>query len=165
MWSSNSVTGFAILARPGGVLIGTSDKGRIYSVTDDGRILSCCNRPKGKSRRDRRGPDVFAASSNQGKLFRFGGSTVKEGSYESPVRDGKLVASWGKIWWRGAGPIELQTRSGNSEDQIQPGATGARLTATPTVLRSSVPKRALFNGARFSEQPPVLVCRSLNWKT
>ena len=47
--------------------------------------------------------------------MRFGTNTVKEGSYESPVRDAKLVANWGKIWWRGAGAIELQTRSGNSE--------------------------------------------------
>jgi hypothetical protein len=61
------------------------------------------------------GADVFAASSNQGKLFRFGESPVKEGTYESPVRDAKLVSSWGRIWWRGTGPIELQTRSGNSE--------------------------------------------------
>jgi hypothetical protein len=58
---------------------------------------------------------VFAASSNQGKLFRFSESAVNEGSYESPVRDAKLVAAWGRIWWRGNGPIELQTRSGNSE--------------------------------------------------
>src|SRR5947209_14853829 len=62
-----------------------------------------------------RGDDVVAASSNQGKLFRFGQAAVSEGSYESPVRDAKLVASWGRIWWRGAGPIELHTRSGNSE--------------------------------------------------
>ena len=31
------------------------------------------------------------------------------------MRDAKLVASWGRIWWRGRGPIDLQTRSGNSE--------------------------------------------------
>ena len=116
VWSSNSVTGFAIMARQGGVLIGTSDKGRIYSVTDDGRDTLLLQSTEGQiSSLIGRGTDVYAASSNQGKLFRFGGSTVKEGSYESPVRDGKLVASWGKIWWRGAGPIELQTRSGNSE--------------------------------------------------
>lgn len=116
VWSSTSVTGFAIMARQGGVLIGTSDKGRIYSVTDDGRDTLLLQSTEGQiSSLIGRGADVFAASSNQGKLFRFGGSTVREGSYESPVRDGKLVASWGKIWWRGAGPIELQTRSGNSE--------------------------------------------------
>src|SRR6266550_9422753 len=37
VWSSTSVTGFAVTAARGGVLIGTSDKGRIYSVTEDGR--------------------------------------------------------------------------------------------------------------------------------
>ncbi|HJU55152.1 MAG TPA: hypothetical protein VJ715_11290, partial [Pyrinomonadaceae bacterium] len=33
----------------------------------------------------------------------------------SPVRDAKLVATWGRIWWRGRGTVELQTRTGNSE--------------------------------------------------
>lgn len=116
VWSSTSVTGFAVLAARGGVLIGTSDKGRIYSVTDDGRDTLLLQSTEGQiSSLLSRGADVFAASSNQGKLFRFGESAVNEGSYESPVRDARLVASWGRIWWRGSGPIELQTRSGNSE--------------------------------------------------
>src|SRR6266850_3360683 len=116
VWSSTSVTGFAINATPGGVLIGTSDKGRIYSVTADGRDTLLLQFTEGQiSSMVTSGAVVFAASSNQGKLFRFGGPAVKEGSYESPVRDAKLVASWGRIWWRGTGPIELQTRSGNSE--------------------------------------------------
>jgi len=39
VWSSNTITAFAITPglQPGTVLIGTSDKGRIYSVTNDGR--------------------------------------------------------------------------------------------------------------------------------
>lgn len=116
VWSSTSVTGFAVTAAAGGVLIGTSDKGRIYSVTDDGRDTLLLQSTEGQiSSLVARGADVFATSSNQGKLFRFGAPAVTEGSYESPVRDAKLVASWGRIWWRGTGPIELQTRSGNSE--------------------------------------------------
>lgn len=116
VWSSTSITGFSIFAMKGGVLIGTSDKGRVYSVTDDGRDTLLLQSTEAQvSSLVARGNDVFAASSNQGKLIRFGGRALKEGSYESPVRDAKLVASWGKIWWRGSGPIELQTRSGNSE--------------------------------------------------
>lgn len=116
VWSSTSVTGFTVTATADGVLIGTSDKGRIYSVTSDGRDTLLLQSSEGQiSSLVARGADVFAASSNQGKLFRFGGATVKEGIYESPVRDAKLVASWGRIWWRGTGPIELHTRSGNSE--------------------------------------------------
>lgn len=116
VWSSTTITGFAITAAPGRVLIGTSDKGRIYSVTDDGRDTLLLQSTEGQiSSLIRRGADVYAASSNQGKLFRFGESVVREGSYESPVRDAKLVASWGRIWWRGTGAIELQSRSGNSD--------------------------------------------------
>ncbi len=116
VWSSTTVTGFAVTATRGGVLIGTSDKGRVYSVTEDGRDTLLLQTTEGQvSSLVSRGADVFAASSNQGKLIRFNATTVREGSYESPVRDVKLVASWGRIWWRGAGPIELQTRSGNSE--------------------------------------------------
>lgn len=130
VWSSTSVTGFSVIAAPGGVLIGTSDKGRIYSVTDDGRDTLLLQSTEGQiSSLLSRGADVFAASSNQGKLFRFGGPAVNEGSYESPVRDAKLVASWGRIWWRGNGPIELQTRSGNSE---RPDTTWSDWSATYT---------------------------------
>jgi hypothetical protein len=116
VWSSTTVTGFAVMATNGGVLIGTSDKGRVYSVTDSGRDTLLLQTAEGQiSSLMTRGSDVFAASSNQGKLIRFGAPKVREGSYESPVRDARIVASWGKVWWRGTGPIELQTRSGNSE--------------------------------------------------
>jgi hypothetical protein len=98
------------------VLVGTSDKGRIYLINDDGRDTLLLQSTEGQiSALSTRGNDVFAASSNQGKLFHFGREAVSEGDYESPVRDAKLVASWGRIWWRGHGPIQLQTRTGNSE--------------------------------------------------
>jgi hypothetical protein len=116
IWSSTTATGFAVMSTKGGVLIGTSDKGRVYSVTDDGRDTLLLQTTEGQvSSLIARGGDVFAATSNQGKLIRFGDRALREGSYESPVRDAKLTATWGKIWWRGAGAIELQTRSGNSE--------------------------------------------------
>ena len=117
LWSSTSVTAFAVAAaQQGGVLIGTADKGRIYSVTNDGRDTLLLQSTEGQiSTFASHGQEMFAASSNQGKLFRFGSEMIGEGTYESPVRDAKLVASWGRIWWRGRGGVELQTRTGNSE--------------------------------------------------
>jgi hypothetical protein len=159
VWSSASVTGFAVTTTSGGVLIGTSEKGRIYSVTDDGRDTLLLQSTEGQiSSLITRGADVFAASSNQGKLFRFGEAQMKEGSYESPVRDAKLVASWGRIWWRGAGPIELQTRSGNSE---RPDSTWSDWSGTYTDAKGSQitsPKarfiqwRAVLRGAGVTRQ-------------
>ncbi len=118
VWSSPSITAFAIAPalQLGSVLIGTADKGRIYSVTNDGRDTLLLQSSEGQiSSFLARGNQVYAASSNQGKLFRFGQELVAEGSYESPVRDAKLTAAWGRIWWRGSGNVELQTRTGNGE--------------------------------------------------
>ena len=118
VWSSSSITAFAIAPglQPGTVLIGTADKGRIYSVTNDGRDTLLLQSSEGQiSSFVARAGQVYAASSNQGKLFRFGKDGMAQGTYESPVRDAKLTASWGRIWWRGGGNVELQTRSGNGE--------------------------------------------------
>jgi len=123
LWSSGTVTAFAVAPAPqGGVLIGTSDKGRIYAVTNDGRDTLLIQSSEAQiSSFVVRGREVFAASSNQGKLFRFAAEPMNEGTYESPVRDAKVVAAWGRIWWRGgrsssgSGLVELQTRSGNTE--------------------------------------------------
>jgi hypothetical protein len=118
VWSSPTVTAFAIAPalQPGSVLIGTADKGRIYSVTNDGRDTLLLQSSEGQiSSFLVRSGQIYAASSNQGKLFRFGSPLIAEGSYESPVRDAKLIATWGRVWWRGAGNVELQTRSGNGE--------------------------------------------------
>jgi len=118
VWSSPSITAFAIVPalQPGSVLIGTADKGRIYSVTNDGRDTLLLQSSEGQIASFLlRGNQVYATSSNQGKLFRFGSELIAEGSYESPVRDAKLTASWGRIWWRGNGNVELQTRTGNGE--------------------------------------------------
>ena len=118
VWSSPSITAFAIAPalQPGSVLIGTADRGRVYSVTNDGRDTLLLQSSEGQiSSFLVRGNQVYAASSNQGKLFRFGPELVAEGSYESPVRDAKLTASWGRIWWRGSGNVDLQTRTGNGE--------------------------------------------------
>src|SRR5690242_14534864 len=118
VWSSPTVTAFAIAPslQPGSVLIGTADKGRIYSVTNDGRDTLLLQSPEGQiSSLLVKNNQVYAASSNQGKLFRFGNELVNEGTYESPVRDAKLTASWGRIWWRGTGAVEVQTRTGNGE--------------------------------------------------
>ena len=118
VWSSTTVTAFAIAPalQAGSVLIGTADKGRIYSVTNDGRDTLLLQSTEGQiSSFLVRSGQVFAASSNQGKLLRFGQAPVSDGSYESPVRDAKLTATWGRIFWRSAGNIELQTRTGNGE--------------------------------------------------
>ena len=117
IWSSASVTGFSLYAHQtgSGVLLGTSDKGRIYNVTRDGRETLLLQTNEGQvSRIITDGKKLYATSSNAGKLYNFGTETVTEGTYESSIRDAKNSALWGRVWWNGTGNITVQTRTGNT---------------------------------------------------
>ncbi|MEJ7618593.1 MAG: hypothetical protein WKF30_16870 [Pyrinomonadaceae bacterium] len=127
LWSSGTITAFSIAATPESVLIGTSEKGRIYSVTNDGRDKLLLQSSEDQiSSLMMHGRDIYAAASNQGKLFRLSVEMVEEGTYESIVRDAKFVSTWGRIWWRSKGNVELQTRTGNTE---RPDATWSEWSA------------------------------------
>ncbi len=118
IWNSPTITGFSIVSNQAGngVLLGTSDKGRVLNITNDGRETLVLQTNEGQiSTIKANGNSFFATSSNQGKLYRFGGESLAEGTYESPVRDAKSTALWGRIWWRSNGSVSLQSRTGNTE--------------------------------------------------
>jgi len=118
IWNSSTVAAFSIYAHQtgNGVLVGTSDKGRIYNVGNDGReTLILQSNENQISTLTTDGKNLFATSSNQGKLLGFGAETVADGSYESSVLNARTSATWGRIWWRSTGNVVVQTRSGNTE--------------------------------------------------
>ncbi len=118
LWNSATVAGFSIYAHESGngVLLGTSDKGRVYNISNDGReTLVLQSNENQISTLINFKQNLYATSSNQGKLYRVGDETVTEGTYDSAVLDAKAVAAWGRIWWRSNGNVTLQTRSGNTE--------------------------------------------------
>ena len=118
LFSSPTVTGFSLYAHQtgSGVLLGTSDKGRIYSINNDGRESLMLQTDAGQiSTIVAQGTSLYATSSNQGRLFKIGPETLAEGIYESAVLDAKTTAAWGNIWWRANGNVILETRSGNTE--------------------------------------------------
>lgn len=118
IWNSPTVTAFSIQANQtgNGVFVGTSDKGRIYNVGNDGRETLVLQSNEGQiSTLKIFGSSFYATSSNQAKLYRFGVESVAEGSYESSVLNAKTSAAWGRIWWRANGNVTVQTRSGNTE--------------------------------------------------
>lgn len=118
LWSSGSVVGFSLYAHQTsrGVLLGTSDRGRIYNISNEGRETLSLQSEAGQiSAIFSAGNKLFAASSNQGNLYSIGPETVAEGVYESPVFDAKATANWGNIWWRTSGNVVIETRSGNTD--------------------------------------------------
>ncbi len=116
LWDSKDAPAFAISQDANGqVLIGTGQKGRIYSVAAGQKATLLAQSSEGQiSRFIRAGNQLYVASSNLGKLFKVSNETAASGSYTSSVRDASLTAAWGRVSWVGEGAIELQTRSGNT---------------------------------------------------
>ena len=136
VWASSTVTAFSIFSfSPAHILlVGTSDKGRIYSVTDDGReTLALQTDANQISTIGVVGNQLFVSSSNQGTLFKIGSDTVAEGSYESSVLDAKATASWGRIWWRSNGGVQIETRTGNTQTPDETWSTWASVGANSKV--------------------------------
>ncbi len=153
IWASATVTGFSIYAQPNGsgVLLGTSDKGRVYSISNDGRETLAFQTDAGQiSTIGQAGQSMIATSSNQGSLFKFGPETVAEGTYESAVLDAKGTASWGRIWWRSSGSVSIQTRTGNTERPDETWSSWSVPAAGQKGTRISSPK------ARFIQWRAVL---------
>jgi WD40 repeat protein len=117
LWRSNDTVGFGLKPLADGrVLVGTGSKGRIYQVGPDRSRTLLIQSPEDQtSTIIAVGDSLYATSSNLGRLYRIGRDSVTEGTYVSAVRDTKFAGQWGVITWRGAGNIELQTRSGNTE--------------------------------------------------
>lgn len=117
VWSSNDITAFTVAVEDNGrALIGTGQKGRIYGAMIGSKPSLHVQSSEAQTVRFVRlaNGQLYAASSNLGKLFKLGGGTVASGSYTSSVRDANTVATWGRVSFVGEGDIELQTRSGNT---------------------------------------------------
>ncbi len=118
LWTSTTVAGFSLYANGDGtgVTLGTSDKGRIYEISNDAREKLILQTDANQISTIRMaGKSLIATSSNQGSFFRIGADASNEGTYESAILDAKGTATWGRIWWRSGGDVTLQTRSGNTE--------------------------------------------------
>ncbi|HXG92110.1 MAG TPA: hypothetical protein VNN73_07025 [Blastocatellia bacterium] len=116
-WRSNDTVGFGLKPLADGrVLLGTGNKGRIYQIAPDRSYTLLIQSPEDQtSTIFAVGDNLYATSSNLGRLYRIGREPANEGTYVSTVRDTKFGGAWGVITWRSAGNVEIQTRSGNTE--------------------------------------------------
>ncbi len=171
IWASPTVVAFSLYAHQSGsgVLIGTSDKGRIYNIGNDGRETLALQTDANQISTIRTdGRSLLATSSNLGSLFRFGPDTVAEGSYDSAVLDTKGSSTWGRLWWRSMGNVSIQTRSGNTD---KPDETWSAWSAAMTDAKGgqiSSPKArfiqwraVLRSSAALSEVSLAFVARNI----
>jgi hypothetical protein len=123
IWSSNNESIFGLAINGDHILFSTDSNGRIFDLVPsrDGQKLTLLTQTREAlaTRLLLAGPDLYIATSNIAKLFRLSTARQLTGSYESPVKDTKLVSNWGVLAWRAEVPpdanLEFYTRSGNSE--------------------------------------------------
>jgi len=147
LWASATITGFSLYAHQSGsgVLLGTSDKGRIYNIGNDGRDTLVLQTDANQiSTLQTTGSSLIATSSNQGSLFRFGPETLADGTYDSAVLDAKNTATWGRIWWNATGNVSIQTRTGNTEKTDETWSAWSAAFTDPKGVQVASPKARYF---------------------
>lgn len=121
VWSSSSevVHSLALDAasRP---LLGSGEPGRVRVLTGEQESTLLARLPESQvtALAAAPGPQVFAATSNVGRIYALDSAAADSGIYLSPPRDARTLSRWGRISWRAVVPqgarVEVTTRSGNS---------------------------------------------------
>ena len=96
-------------------LLGTSVDGYIYAVSPHGEAMRLCKIDSDSvTALTSSGPDVVAATSNPGRLFRISHARTSPGIYETQVLDSGNYARWGMVKLDATGTVKILTRSGNT---------------------------------------------------
>jgi hypothetical protein len=100
------------------LLAGTGNRGHVFAIEGQDEFSDLLKAPASQVTGFARAPGggLYAASSNLGKIFVLGPGPQSEGSYESDVFDAKIFSRWGRAEFRGAGSVDLLTRSGNVDN-------------------------------------------------
>jgi sugar lactone lactonase YvrE len=119
LWSSPEELPHTLLRTDDGVLVGTGNKGKLYSVRDDRTWTMISAFAAEQVTALLRSEDGFMlGTSNPGKLLSLGSKPGPTGTFSSKVKDTETVSTWGRIRWDAEVPagtaLEIQTRSGNT---------------------------------------------------
>ena len=102
---------------------------------------------------------TLLATANPGLLVSMSNSRASRGTYDSDVKDAKVVASWGTLSWRATTPdgtkVELYTRAGNTKTPDETWSDWAGPYSRRGRLRRSPARRpGICNGAPCSPAAP-----------
>jgi hypothetical protein len=100
------------------LLAGTGNRGHIFAITGLDEFSDLLKAPASQVTAFAKAPSgaLYASTSNLGKIFILGSGPEADGTYESDVFDAKVFSRWGHAEFRGAGNVELFTRSGNVDN-------------------------------------------------
>jgi hypothetical protein len=100
------------------LLAGTGNRGHVFAIEGPDEFADLLKAPASQVTGFAKAPGggLYAATSNLGKIFVLGPAPENEGTYESDVFDARIFSRWGRAEFRGAGNVDVLTRSGNVDN-------------------------------------------------
>lgn len=121
LWSAKEDAPYDVAVEAdGSLLVATGGKGKLFRLSGDpvNAVLLTRVPAQQATMIARVGERTVVATANPGLLMSIAPTRATRGTFESDVKDAKLVSSWGVVAWRATAPagtkVEVFTRSGNT---------------------------------------------------
>ncbi|HYB96668.1 MAG TPA: WD40 repeat domain-containing protein [Vicinamibacterales bacterium] len=121
MWSARDDAPYDIaIEDDGAVLVATGAKGKLFRLTGNpvNPVLVTRVPAQQATMIARTAERTFITTANPGLLVSIASTRATRGTFESDVKDARLVSTWGVVSWRAQTPpgtkVEVFTRSGNT---------------------------------------------------
>ena len=121
IWSPAEDAPYDIVVEPdGSLLVATGGKGKLYRLSGDPVRAELVTRVPAQQATQliRTADRTLITTSNPGRLVAMSSARATRGTFESDVKDARLVSSWGVVAWKAVTPagarVEVFTRSGNT---------------------------------------------------
>ena len=121
LWESRDDAPYDVMVEAdGALLVATGAKGKIFRLAGEPMRATLLTRVSAQQvvTLHRSGNRTLIATANPGELLALSTDRATRGTYESDVKDARVVSTWGTIAWRAATPtdtrVEVHTRSGNT---------------------------------------------------
>jgi WD40 repeat protein len=121
LWSAKDDAPYDVAVEAdGAVLVATGAKGKLFRLSGDPVSAVLVSRVPAQQATmiARAGERTFLTTANPGLLMSVSSARATRGTFESEVKDARLVSTWGVVAWRASAPpgtrVEILTRSGNT---------------------------------------------------
>jgi sugar lactone lactonase YvrE len=121
LWESRDEAPYDVaIDGDGGLLVATGGRGKIFRLAGEPMRPTLLTRLGAQqvTTIQRVANRVLVTTANPGGLFAISTARADSGSYESDVKDARMVATWGTVAWHATTPagtrVEIRTRSGNT---------------------------------------------------